>query len=383
MMVYKTFEQVRLFKSNVIVIKMKKGVNMTTQKDRAQGAFIGSLIGEALGVGPHWYYDLNELHKEYGTWIDDYTDPKADRYHGQLKAGELSQQGWILVKTAQYLVKEKDYSHDTYFAMMDKEILPQLDGTPMGGYGGYTSQVMRHLYQKRVIENKPWDEVSSNSDTTESLERNIPLAILYANDLKSLSLLIAKNTAMTQKDDVVGSLSVAFNLVLAMLIQGEKLDDQLSNKLMKKVYRKEIPFHAVTSSNLTTPKKGEKAPPNEGLFASPDALLSPSYMALAAKDPTIIIEPAWKTSLVYGMPCAIYHMLPAAYYLAARFSDDFESGVLHAINGGGQNQVRAMLTGALIGAQVGLSQIPKRLINGLKDSDMLIKLAQELSDKIT
>ena len=36
--------------------------------------------------------------------------------------------------------------------------------------------------------------------------------------------------------------------------------------------------------------------------------------AAAAKDPDIHIEPAWKVSLVYGMPCAIYHQLPAAYY---------------------------------------------------------------------
>jgi hypothetical protein len=172
---------------------------------------------------------------------------------------------------------------------------------------------------------------------------------------------------------------VAFNLVLAMLIQGHKLDENLSGKLMRKVHKKEIPFHAVTTDNLQAPKKGEPAPPNVGLFASPDALLSPSYMAIAAKDPDIRIEPAWKVSLVYGMPCAIYHMLPAAYYLSARFDNDFEAGVLHAINGGGQNQVRALLTGALIGAQVGLSGIPKRLIEGLKDKDALLQLSGELT----
>ena len=43
------------------------------------------------------------------------------------------------------------------------------------------------------------------------------------------------------------------------------------------------------------------------------------------------------------------HQLPAAYYLVARFHDDFESAVLHPIIGGGQNQARAMLTGALVG----------------------------------
>ncbi|MEO6823693.1 MAG: ADP-ribosylglycohydrolase family protein [Nitrosospira sp.] len=56
------------------------------------------------------------------------------------------------------------------------------------------------------------------------------------------------------------------------------------------------------------------------------------------------------------MPCAIYHQLPAAYYLAARFTNDFEFVVLHAINGGGQNMSRAMLTGALVGAQVGIEE---------------------------
>ena len=105
-------------------------------------------------------------------------------------------------------------------------------------------------------------------------------------------------------------------------------------------------------------------------------------MATAAADPTIQIEPAWKVSIVYGMPCAIYHMLPAAYYLSARFHDDFESAVLHAINGGGQNLARAMLTGALTGAQTGLSGIPQRFIDGLDNNETLLKLAATLADKV-
>ncbi len=355
---------------------------MTSIKDRAKGAFIGALIGEALGVGPHWYYDISELKSTYGEWIDDYTSPQPNRYHANLVAGELSQQGWIIQKTAEYLVSHSGYDQTTFTQMIDTEILPQLDGTPMGGKGGYTSQVMRHVYQKRVIENIDWQHLASNSDTTESLERNIPMGIYYAYDLTKLSHTVASDVSLTQKDETVGSLSVAFNLVLAMLIRGHRLDDRLSGKLMKKVYQKEIPFHAVTTGNLQTPKKGEPATSNAGLFASPDALLSPSYMAMAAKDPGITIEPAWKASLVYGMPCAIYHMLPAAYYLAARFDQDFESGVLHAINGGGQNQVRAMLTGALIGAQVGLSNIPKRFIEGLIDHESLLRLAEDLTDHL-
>jgi ADP-ribosylglycohydrolase len=350
-----------------------------TTKDRAKGAFIGALIGEALGVGPHWYYNLEEQYKDYGKWIDDYTEPKKGRYHEGLKPGDLSQQGWIVKQMAQYYVEQKGYDKLSYTKYIDAKILPHLDGTPMGGYGGYTSQVMRHLYQKRVVEEVDWDHVASISDTTESLERNIPSAIFYSNDLYKLSTVVQENTALTQSDNLTGSLSVAFNVVLASLIQGVPFDKNIASYLMKKVYANELPFHAVTSKNLGAPKKGEKAKSNQGLFASPDGLLSPSYMIQAAFDEGISIEPEWKVSLVYGMPCAIYHLLPAAYYLSARFSNDFESGVLHAINGGGQNQIRAMLTGALIGAQVGLSGIPKRLIDGLSEKDELLALADQLS----
>jgi ADP-ribosylglycohydrolase len=68
------------------------------------------------------------------------------------------------------------------------------------------------------------------------------------------------------------------------------------------------------------------------------------------------------------MPCAIYHQLPAAYYFAARFHDDYESAVLHAVNGGGQNQARAILIGALVGEQTGLAGILNRFLDGLEEA---------------
>ena len=30
-------------------------------RDRALGALMGAFVGDALGVGPHWYYDLDAL----------------------------------------------------------------------------------------------------------------------------------------------------------------------------------------------------------------------------------------------------------------------------------------------------------------------------------
>ncbi len=177
-------------------------------------------------------------------------------------------------------------------------------------------------------------------------------------------------------------MTVAYGAVLGMLVQGHALNAHLSGKLMRLVNRGELPFHHITNEDLQPPGPGDPDPPRAGRFASPDALLTPSYMAQAAHDPDIRIEPAWKVSLVYGMPCAIYHQLPAVYYLAARFHNDFESAVLHAVNGGGQNQARAMLTGALVGAQVGFSGIPVRFIEGLEGVTELYRLAERLAEAV-
>ncbi|WP_414040756.1 ADP-ribosylglycohydrolase family protein [Acidithiobacillus sp. M4-SHS-6] len=49
-----------------------------------------------------------------------------------------------------------------------------------------------------------------------------------------------------------------------------------------------------------------------------------------------------------------------------------------AVNGGGQNMSRAMLTGALVGAQVGLEGIPQRFIAGLRGAERYLTLAADM-----
>ncbi len=353
-----------------------------TVQDRAAGAIMGAFIGDALALGPHWYYDLDELRRDYGDWITDYTDPKPGRYHAGLKAGQLSQAGFIFKLMLCSLVENDNYDEADFCRRMDEELLPLLDGTPISGPGGYTSQSIREIWRRRVQQKLPWGQTGGHADDTEAIERTLALAVRYALNPRQLAATITSNTILTQIDDTVVSMTVAYGAVLGMLVQGHALNDRLSGKLMRLVAKGELPFHHITSDNLQPPRPGDPDPPRIGKFASPDALLTPSYMAAAAADPDIRIEPAWKVSIVYGMPCAIYHQLPAVYYLAARFHADFESALLHAVNGGGQNQARAMLTGALVGAQVGFSQIPSRLIAGLEDSAALIGLAEKLAERV-
>ena len=351
-------------------------------EDRATGALMGAFIGDALALGPHWYYDLDQLHADFGAWINDYTTPKPRRYHAGLKAGQLSQSGELLRLTVQSLVDCGGYDETDFCRRMDTELFPLLDGTPMNGPGGYTSQSIREAWRKRVGAGLPWGQVGGNADTTEAAERTLAIAIRYALQPAELALAISRNTLLTQTDGTVVAMTVAFGAVLGMLVEGQPLDSSISGKLMARVQSGELLFHTITSDNLQAPQPGQAEAPTAGRFPSPDALLSQSSIASAALDPDIRIEPAWKVSLVYGMPCAVYHQFPAAYYLAARFHDDFESAVLHAVNGGGQNQARAILAGALAGAQTGLSGIPQRFLSGLENSEELLDLAGRLAKQM-
>jgi ADP-ribosylglycohydrolase len=330
---------------------------------------MGAFVGDALGLGCHWYYDLDELHRDYGSWIDGYTTPKKGRYHEGMKAGQLSQSGLITKMLLESVVAKNGYDQDDFTRRLDDDLFPLLDDTPFSGPGGYTSQSIRKAYDRRVKEKTPWSRAGNHADTTEAAERALVLASLYAHSPRRVAESVYANTMLTQTDEAVVAMTVAYCSVLGRLVAGEKLDAAISGKLMALAEAGELPFHAASDDDSN---------PGLGGFASPDALLTPGYMARAAADPGIKIEPAWKVSLVYGMPCAIYHQLPPAYYLAARFGDDFESAVLHAINGGGQNMARAMLTGALVGAQVGLARIPARFLEGLENGPGLVQLANQM-----
>ena len=349
--------------------------------DRAAGAVIGALIGDALGIGPHWYYDLSELRKDYGDWITGYTDPKPGRYHAGMKAGQLSQTGLILVQLLRSVVEKCEYQEEDFTRRLDRELFPHLDGTPMQGPGGYTNQSIREAYRRRVQQKLDWSQTGGHADTSEAAERAVVLAARYTIHPRKVATTVSSNCQLTQSDEAIVAMTTAFNCVVALLVAGEKLDVNISDKLLDQVRAGHLPFHVVTGQKLSMPRPGDPDPPRVGKFSSPDALLTPSYMAEAAQDPDLRIEPAWKVSLVYGMPCAIYHQLPAAYYLAARFKDDFQSAVLHALNGGGQNMSRACLTGALVGAQVGLPGIPESFVSGLENHVDLGALARRLGQQ--
>jgi ADP-ribosylglycohydrolase len=323
-----------------------------TRRDRAMGAVVGMFVGDALGLGPHWYYDLAQLRADYGDWIDDYAPPKPGRYHEGCQAGDVSQTGQVSLLLLSSLAEIGEYDQTDFTDRLDG-FLNTLDGTPQGGR--YTDIAMREVWQGRR-NGKPWGEAAGNADSAEAAIRGVVLAARYAASPRDLAAHAMANIGLTHAEPFIKAQSLAFVLAACRLIRGKDLSG--SGKSLMGWAQHEVDRALI------------------------DAFLHPGLVHEAAANPEIVVEPPHAIAQIYGLACQLGFLAPAAYWLAGRHGRDFETAVLTAVNGGGNNMARASMTGALSGAMVGLGGIPKRFIDGLRDRDEILGNAEKMVEAL-
>ncbi|MFW5832987.1 MAG: ADP-ribosylglycohydrolase family protein [Pseudomonadota bacterium] len=309
-----------------------------TGEDRALGAIFGTLIGDALGMGCHWYYDLGALRRDHG-WVRDYVAPKPGTWHAGLAAGQSSQTGQVARLLLASLAACRGYDEADFTARLD-DLLATLDGTIHGGR--VTDLAMRDVWAQRQ-KGVPWSQAGSLAETSEAATRGAILAAVLHDDPERLARTALGNIRLTHRDPFIAAQALAFVLTVASLIRG---GDLLEASRRAKAWA-------------------------EGLGVLPqatDCFLQPGFVERAARNPALADLDPIAVADLYGLPCQQGMLLPAAYFYAARFADDFETAVLSAVNSGGNNMARAGLTGALVGARVGLGRIPERFVTGLEDA---------------
>ena len=321
--------------------------------DRIVGSVMGFFVGDALGLGCHWYYDFNDLWKNFGTWVDDYVDPKPDsgttmsyihkhRYDLGVRAGYNSQTGQLTQILLESVAKNGEFDVDDYTHRVD-EFFEKIDGTALSGR--FTDRAVREAWKAR--ENGiAWQssEMGSGTSTSEAGQYAIVLAGLYRNP----ALLAEKTHQLSRlwyKDPAFISYHVVYALIVQAIINGIKIEEMCD-------YLVDIGGGFINK-----------------YISSYDDLTSMAYTLELVQRPNILpLQDDRFISRVYGPDCHSAHLFPAAYYLAFKYSKDFEKSVLLATNSSGNNMARAALTGGLTGAMMGINSIPERFVSGLKDT---------------
>jgi ADP-ribosyl-[dinitrogen reductase] hydrolase len=336
--------------------------NAERARDAALGAIMGTFVGDALGLGCHWYYDLQTLRADYGPWITDYVTSKPDRsdafasiakYRNEqgLRAGDMSQTGQVTLLLLEAVVERGAYDQEGFTRRLDG-LLEKLDGKPYSGR--YTDWAMRDVWKQRRSR-MAWADAGSRADTAEAAVRSAILAARFFLDPERLAKEGYGNIRLTHAEPYVAGQSLSFALALSALISKVpigKIRGYLADLAEKEAIRTLVP--------------------------SFDCLTQAANGAMAVASGVTIDPPSLICSL-NGLNCTIGFMLPSVYYLIHRFPNDFEMAVLSAVNGGGNNMARAALTGALSGAIVGRKGIPERFISGLKDHERILDLAGKIA----
>ncbi len=333
------------------------------RQDRAMGAIMGTLIGDALGMGCHWYYDIEAQVRDYGNWISDYQDSKPERQdvHGKiatlrfqqgLRAGDVGQTGEFLIMLLESIADKGTYDQTDYTARLDA-FLKTIDGTPFSGR--YTDRAIVDVWNNRKA-GITWGEAGSLTDTPEAAIRSVALAACSSKDPVALAIEGENNIRLTHKNPYITGHSLAYTMATAAFIHGIDLS---GIREYMSALKNDPETRDRTCSNDIRFQVG-----NEGAVMGGDLSLN--------LDPVIVTR-------LFGMNCVLGFMMPAASFLIHRYPNDFEMAVLTAVNAGGNNMARAALVGGFSGALVGLKGIPERFITGLQDHKRLLDLAAKVA----
>ena len=72
--------------------------------------------------------------------------------------------------------------------------------------------------------------------------------------------------------------------------------------------------------------------------------------------------------------------LAIAIFCALRYSNDFEKAIITAVNHDGDSDSTGAITGNILGAYLGISKIPERFLNNLELKDIIMEIADDLSE---
>ncbi len=317
-------------------------------RDRQAGAAWGALIGDAVAMPGHWYYDRAALRRDYGElrgfvaprnphpdsilWRSEYTalnergeilhdqarywGHRGVHYHQFLAAGENTLNFQLTRLLVESLRAEGNYDADDYLARYVDFML-----TPGSHRDTYAEEYHRKFFAAHARGKKP-RKCAGTDVHIGGLAHVGVLAAYFGSDEAGARAAVREHIELTHRSDDVVRAGDALTRMLVSVFGGGDLRAAI------------LEFGSDWISGRKT----------EAWSREPDDLVIGRRLSPA---------------------CYIDDAFPAALYLAWKYAADFEDGVVANAMVGGDNCHRAGVLGALLGAAAGAEGIPPRFRDGL------------------
>ncbi len=295
---------------------------------------LGSLVGDALALGPHWIYDQQAIAQALGS-VEHYAAPLSS-YHPGKQAGDLTHYGDQCVVLLQSL--QRCGGFDVAQFAQDWRFFWEKSGT--SSYrDAATRQTLEHMQQ-----GLPLDQVASASHDIAGAARIAPLFVLDGLSTEQRVAVARAQTALTHGDEAVIEAAEFFTRLVIALQAGNEMSRAFA-ELAARPWQS-IPaswFHAAQESSADT--------------------TSTDLEALDA----------------HGLSCHVADAFPGICHLLLRYPTSPAMGLRLNAAAGGDSAARGLLLGLVYVASVGLGTFPAEWVAQLRRCEWVDGLRHQVA----
>lgn len=293
--------------------------SISTRK-RAEGAFLGSAVGDALGASLE-FMNPDSIIKEHGGPL---TEIVGGGCWG-VRPGQVTDDTEMALCLARSLELVGDYH--PYAAVFQYIQWLNTDPFDVGATCRYTLNAARNGIPAELAAKQFHIHSGGRSAGNGSLMRQAPLAVKYKDDLSALADAIALDTKLTHFDDLATETGVFFSRQVARLMQDPSAELETPEHLGVRQYF-DLPLSEIQEI----------------------AMLQMGFC-------------------LTGFAIAMY---------ALRNFESFEEGLIWAVNLGGDADTNGAIVGTILGAKFGVDSIPERWLSQLEPAEEIRHLVSEM-----
>lgn len=320
-------------------------------QDRVHGAILGLLIGDALAMPVHWYYNRAALRSDYGTvsdfvepqsthpdsifWRSQWEAPRADldilgdqrefwgrrgvHYHQNLRAGENTLTAKLAMEVWASLQERGGYDRDDYL----KRYVDLLTH-PERHRDTYIEECHRAFFTKLGQGKKP-EKCAVVEKHISGLVMMLPVALFYADDEEQGRACALEHLAATHAGEKMRIAAEAILAIFYPVLRG-------------------VPLAEAIRAECERQRNPHFGFPFFKWIDQPDEAIIGRHLSTA---------------------CYVEDSVPAVLHFALKYADRPEEGLIANTNLGGDNVHRGGVLGVLLGAQGGKKGWPERWVSGL------------------
>jgi ADP-ribosylglycohydrolase len=309
-----------------------------TPRDAANvGCVLAAAIGDAMGH-PTEFLGMAEIERRYGpsgvVGFELYWDAPSGRFAPYTDDTQMAEA--VLVSLLEGREAEADL--DATMRGMAKHFVRWADH-PQGGHRAPGNACMSGC--RALARGIPWREAGGpTAGGCGSVMRAYPFGLLYADDLARVEQWAVAHSKLTHRDPIALAASAAMAVGVARILRGERDAVVLSEM--------------IAAACRQSPRTAQ-------------------MMAQALDEAQSGVGP--EVTLDRNRGWAAHEAIAAAIYVFARHPSDPRAAILEGANTPGDSDSIATLAGALVGARVGVENLPRDWVADVERSNELTELA--------